>query len=159
MTLIRLAALHVLDLDQPYGAKLPVLDHGPRLPHHRVARVIVGKAEDQPAVCHDFVQDFGLLHVIGHGLVANNIKARLQRRPGVFQVAVVRRHDRDDVGAVLATCFRLQHLGNVDVSPVFSQADVLAGLAGTLGIARQDGRDDLVAVVQAGRLPVHPADK
>jgi hypothetical protein len=43
----RLAALHVLDLDQLELAELTVGDHRPRLADHRVPGVVVGQAEHE----------------------------------------------------------------------------------------------------------------
>ena len=97
-----LAALHVFDLDQLDLAELAVGDHGPGLTHHRIARVVVGQAEHEAGVA-DGGNDVGRLgERVGERFVADHVESRSQRTERVPVVAVVRRHDRDDVGAVRA---------------------------------------------------------
>ncbi len=96
----RLAALHVLDLDELDRPEQTVGHHGSRLAHHRIARVVVGQAEDQPGL-HSRVEHLdGFVERVGDRLVADDVEPVAQRVERVSVVAVVRGHDRDDVGAV-----------------------------------------------------------
>ena len=94
------AALHVFHLHQADVAQLAVGHHGARLAHQRVAAVVVGQAKHPAGVLHALAQLLGLGQGVGHGLVADDVKALGQRRHGIGEVAVVGRHDGHHVGTV-----------------------------------------------------------
>ncbi len=110
--LIGLVSLHVFDLDQPDLADLPILDQRASLAHHGVARIDVREAEDQPRGI-DLADDVqGLVKRVRHRLVADDVEAPIQSRQGIPMVAVVRGHDRDDLGTVLAVALGIElHIG------------------------------------------------
>ena len=93
-------ALHILQMDLPDGAQLAALHHVARLAHHRVAGVAVGDAELQAGGLHLVRQPLRGRQVGGQRLVADDVKARIQRRHADIEMAVVGRHDGQHIDAV-----------------------------------------------------------
>jgi hypothetical protein len=98
----RHTALQVLGLHDADVAQHAGLDHGPRLPHHGVAAVIVGQAKRQLGLLHQFDQVPGLAQRVDHRLVADDMQAGLQRQHAVLVMAVIGRHHRHGFNAVLS---------------------------------------------------------
>ena len=119
----RLAALDVFDLDQLQRPEQAVGDHRPGLADHRVPGVVVCQAEDETGVLDRGEDVDGFREGVGDRFVADHVEAVPQRPDRVRVMAVVRRHDRDDVGAVLAGfLFSEQRLGRC-VGPVGCDAE------------------------------------
>ena len=96
-TALQILGLHDADVAQHAG-----LDHGPRLPHHGVAAVIVGQAKRQLGLFHQFDQVPGLAQRVDHRFVADHVQTGLQRQHAVLVMAVIGRHHRDGLDAVLS---------------------------------------------------------
>ena len=85
-----------LDVEGAHGvdlAQFAGLDHLARLPHQRVAGVVVRHAEDDAGLLHDLRQLLGLGQVEGHRLVAHDVEAGLGEGLGDLEVRVVGRGD------------------------------------------------------------------
>ena len=159
VSLARFASLDVLDLDELHGPEEAVGNHRPRLADHRVPGVVVRQAEDETGVLDrgEHVDGFG--ERVGDRLVADDVEAVPQRPDRVRVMAVVRRHDRDDVGAVLAGfLFSEQRLGR-RVGAAGCDAESCCRGRRSLGIRRQHAGHDLVAVVQSSSGAVHRPDE
>ena len=79
----------------------PRAHHVARLAHQRVARVVVGHAEDDARARAPSHQVVRLLAGVHERLVADDVEARLDERLGDGVVHVVGRHDGDEVDAVV----------------------------------------------------------
>ena len=82
-------------------AQFAAQDHFPRLPHQRIAGVVVREREDDIRAIDDGGEFLGLGEVEGQRLVAHDIDARLDRRLGDFDVGVVRCGHRDKVNPLI----------------------------------------------------------
>jgi hypothetical protein len=131
--------------------------HRPRLPHHRIAGVVVGDAEDQPGL-RQLLQIQRLGQIVGQRLVADDINALLQKGFGDGVVAVVGRHDGDDLDAVGALGFLRGHLVPGAIAAVGAMSSVAAKARLRAGVGGKDARHQRVAAIQPGRLPVRRAD-
>ena len=74
-------------------------------------------------------------------------------------MGVVRRNDRHRVDAVVQPTLPPGHLGEVRVSPVGPQQQILAGKSRPLGIRRERAGNELPAVVEPRRYPMYRADE
>src|SRR2546425_12484166 len=92
--------LHILRLDDADGAQLAGRHHLARLTHHRVARVIVRDAEDEPGAPYRLHEVERVLDRRGHRLVADHVDAPVEKGAGDGVMTVVRRDDADDLDAV-----------------------------------------------------------
>ena len=151
--------LGVLDLDHPDGAELARQHHLARLPDHGIAGVVVGQAEHQAGPPHRLGQVHGIVERGGQRLVADDVDSGLQERRGGPVVEVVRRHDGDDVDTVAARRLRRRHLGVATVGPFARHAEFGGRSPAAVGVTGESAGDQLVAVVEARRDPVHPADE
>ena len=118
--------LAVLHDDLAQLAELAVRDHVARVPHERVARVVVGHAEDGALAAHELDQLARLRRGVHERLVADHVEARLDRGLGDRVVHVVRRHDDDEIDAVVRRARELavEQLLPGAVGPVVGDAEI-----------------------------------
>lgn len=119
----------------------------------------MGEAEDEAGVLDQTHQLFSLGEGVGHRLVADHVKTVFQGCLGKWEMRVVGGHDRCHFGAILASGFGFQHIGNLGMDSFLVQAELPAGCQGTGWIRGQHRADHLEVVVKSGRLPVHGADE
>ena len=93
-------ALHVLDLDESDLSEQSGGHHLSGLPHHRIARVVVGQSENESRLVDPRQHLAGLLERVRERLVDDDVEPSIQRSDHQIVMAVVRRHDRHHVGAV-----------------------------------------------------------
>ena len=128
------AALDVLDLDQLDHSEQAIGHHRFRLADHRVAGVVVREAEDETRVLDGGEHVDGLGEGVGDRLVADHVEAVTECRDRVRVMAVVRRHDRDDVGAVGAGGLGIEQRVRRRVCTVGCDSECCCRGHGTLGI-------------------------
>ena len=153
--------LRVLDLHDADLAELAGAHHLARLPHHRVAGVVVRHGEDEPGLARRSVGELPrLLQRRRQRLVADDVDAGLEEGRGGRRVHVVRRDDRHRLDAVLAGGARAwpspakRAVGALGSSP--SAAPERMRL---LRRGRQRAGHQLVLVVQPRGDAVHRADE
>ena len=151
--------LDILRLDDADGTQLARGHHLARLAHHRVSRVVVRDAEHESGAPHQAHEIECVLDGRGHRLVADHVDAVVEKDTGDRMVAVVRRHDADDLDPVGAFRFGRRHRGKARVHPVRRETQIGARVPRPLGIRRQCARDQLVLPVQPGAQAVHGADE
>ena len=96
-------------ITMPDAAELARRHHGPRLPDHGIAGIVVRQHEGPAGLLDQGRQALRIAHGRGHRLVADDVEARLQERPCDRPVAVVRRHDGDGVDPVGPAPLALHH--------------------------------------------------
>jgi len=124
LQLARQPVLDVLRLDDADGAQFAGGHHLARLPHQRIARVVVREAEDEAAAPHGLHQVERILHGRGHRLVTDHVDAPVEKGAGDGVVTVVRGDDADDLDAVGPLCFGRRHLGEARVHPVRCEREI-----------------------------------
>jgi hypothetical protein len=119
----------------------------------------MGEAEDQPGGINlaDDVQ--GLVEGVRHRLVADDIEAAVEGCQGISMMTVVRGHDGDDLGTVLAPILRIEHGDRVGVGAGGIDPHRRRGISGSLGIGRDHPCHQLVATVEPCGRAVHRADE
>ena len=91
-------------------AELALLHHLARLPHHRIAGVVVREREDLAGFFDELGELLRLPQRRGQRLVADDVDAALQEGLRDGEVHVVRRDDGDRLDAVLQPRLALRHL-------------------------------------------------
>ena len=117
------SALYILDLHQPQVTQQTVHDHGLGLAHHGVTGVVVRQTKNPAGLLHLVVQGLGLCQGVGHGLVANDIHAMVQREHGEPVVAVVGGHDGHKVCTIAARGLGTDERLPVGVAAIRRNAD------------------------------------
>ena len=82
LKLRRQPVLRILHLHHAQRAELAGRDHLARLPHQRMAGVVVREAEDEPARAHHLLQRQRVVERAGQRLVADHVDARLRGMRG-----------------------------------------------------------------------------
>ena len=151
--------LDILDMDQPQLAQIPGLDHGPRLPDHGVASVVVGQHEGRTGLCDQRSEGSRVFPVRGQRLVADDRDPGLQKRLRRREMHVVGRNDGDRVDAIVARGLGRSHSRKVGVDALGRQPQLLARGLRPLRGRGQRARDNLPVAIQPGGHAVHGADK
>src|SRR5690606_10995756 len=94
-------ALRVVDDDLAYLPERTLAYEVARLFHHGVPRVVVSERKDDVMLLRESTQLLRLLDGERHRLVANDVKARLDKRLGDRKVRVVGCDDGDKVDALV----------------------------------------------------------
>ena len=97
-----LATLDVLDLHQADLPELPFGHHGPSLPDHRIPRVVVSEAEDEPCLSNFGHQVESVVEGVGDRFVTDHIESEVEGGSREQMVRVVGGHDGDHVRPVIA---------------------------------------------------------
>ncbi len=151
--------LGILGVDEADLADLSLGDHVADVGHDRVARVGIGHAEHQTLVFREPGELGGVLRARGEGLVADDGEAVFEGelRDGI--VGVVRRHDDDEIGAVLALRLGPDHLIERPVEALLGEAEgVPSGQGIVIALGKAAG-DDLGFPVHGDGLAVDVADE
>ena len=146
-------ALGILDDDASDRSQLAGGYKLPRFLDHRVAGVVVGKAEELAGLSDLALQLPGLGQVHRHGLVADDVESGVQGGYGHGEVRAVGRYDGDEVHPLLRRQrgLRLQHLLVGAIDSLRGQQKVLSAEPGLLRRAAEGPADELDLVVHLGR--------
>ena len=93
--------LQILDDDLPDAPQLARSAEMAGVPHLLISRVVMGHRKNEPGLFYQANQFQGIRHAMGHGLVAHDVKARLQERFGNRKVEVIGRDDSYKVDALV----------------------------------------------------------
>ncbi len=161
LELAREPALVVFHDHLAQRAELARADHRARLPHHGVAGVVVGDAEDRALCRHAGDQRIGLLARVDQRLVAHHVEAGLDEGPRHRVVHMVGRDDRDEVDALAGRPLQFIGQQGLPIAMVarVGQAEVGARGARLGGIGGQRAGHELDLGVERDRLAVHAADE
>ena len=161
LELCREPSLVVFDDDLAELADRAGAHHLTRLPHHRVAAVVIGHGENCALLRDPRDQIDRLRAGVHQRLVADDMKARIDERARHLVVNVVRRDDAHDIDALVACPAQFvveQRLPGAVVARV-GQPEFASRRARLVGRRRERPGDELVVPVERHRVPVHGADK
>ena len=147
---------HLADL-----AELAAGDHVPRLPHQRVAGVVVGDGEDDAGFLGRSEQVVRLLGGMYQRLVADDVDAGLGERLGHRVVHVVGRDDADEVDAFAgrAAQFVFEQRLPGRVVAVVGEAEFAPGGERLFGARRQRAGGELHLAVERHCPTMYAADE
>jgi hypothetical protein len=119
----------------------------------------VGQAEDAAAPADPGHQIERVGERGGERLVADDVEAGIQGRDADRMMAVVGRHHRQHLDAVLARLLGGEQFAPVAIGASRIDAEIPCRCAGSVGAGREHRGPDLEPVVEPGRRPVHRADE
>ena len=151
--------LRIFDLNEPDVAERAAAHHRPRLPHQRVARVVMRQHENEPGSADLRGQIPRFIERGGQRLVADHVDAGFEKGADRRGVHVVRCHDGNRFDAVGPCGFRLRHNGEVVVAACGVEAQRQGRPGRLLGRGRQRSGDQLKMVVEPCRDAMHRADE
>ena len=154
-------ALAVLAHHLAQRAQFAGRHHGTRLPHHRIATVVVGDAEHRALPRDGGDERVGLRTGVHQRLVAHDVETGLDEGLRHREMHMVGRHDDDEIDALVgrAPQFVGQQRGPVAVVACLVQEQVAARRTGLVRARRKRAGDQLGLAVERDRVAVHRADE
>ena len=153
----RQPVLRVLYLNNAKRPEFARLHHLARLPHHRVAGVIVRQTKDQAGSLYRLLQVQSILECRRHRLVANHVDFGIQKLFRIGVVQMIRRDNGHHFNSVRAARFRRSHF--LESSVRARNKKLLRGNHTFPRIRTQRRGNQFVAVIHARGNPVHGANK
>ena len=93
--------LQILHQHLPNRPHLAALEQMPRVPDHRIARIVMRQSKHAARPFHHTHQSFRLLQRERHRLIANHMEARFQKRFRRPEMHVIRRHNTDEIDPLI----------------------------------------------------------
>src|SRR5579884_1807347 len=148
----------IFDLYQPDSSYLPTAHHLASLPHHWIATVAVGHAEDQAPLACQPQQLNGLFYIGCQWLIADDIDAAFKKGSGNGVMAIVRRHNAHDLNAIISLCLLLGHLLPEAVTALWYDAKRSGEVPTALCVRGEHPCQQSVAFVITGGIAMCPPD-
>ena len=155
---IGMVAMREFRLDQTHLPQIATRNHRPHVAYEAVARVAIIDRADKSRFAGQPDDCLSLGHGHRHGFFTKNVKARLEVRLCDLKMRRIGRRDGDQVDAIIAACFTLQHFAPITIGAVSGKSEPLTIRAPLVGSMIQCARSEREQAVEACANTVRGAD-